>query len=187
MPFDLTRLGGVGPCRLLGTIGILPDDPLLEVFSLYVEEAYDTYNPDGFYGIETLEAWCTLVHVCRRWRNLVFASPRRLNLRLVCTRRKPVRQMLGIWPTLPIVIDDQELGRHRQPRAEHVDNITAALEHRNRVYQISLGNIPLSLFPIFAAMMQESFPSLTRLQLGSEDESPVIRPDSFLGGSSPRL
>jgi len=127
MPFDLTRLGGVGPCHLLGTIRILPDDPLLEVFSFYVEEAYNTYNPDGFYGIETLEAWCTLVHVCQRWRNLVFASPHHLNLQLVYTRRKPVRQMLGIWPTFPIVIDDQELSRHRQPHAEHVDNITATL------------------------------------------------------------
>jgi len=186
-PFYLTKLDGIGLFRIPGTIGTLPDDPLLEVFSFYVEEAYEAYNPDGFYGIEKLEAWCTLVHVCRRWRNLVFASPRRLNLRLVCTRRKPVREVLGIWPTLPIVIDDQELGRHRQPRREHVDNIIAALEHRNRVCQISLGNIPLSLCPIFSAMMQEPFPALTRLQLNSEDESPMLCPDSFLGGSAPML
>ena len=185
--FVLTKLDDIGPFRLLATIATLPDNPLLEVFSFYVEEAYDAYNPDGFYGIENLETWCTLIHVCRRWRALVFASPRRLNLRLVCTRRKPVRDMLGIWPTFPIVIDDQELGRHRRPRVDHVGNTIAALEHRDRVCQIGLENIPLSLFPILAATMQESFPALERLQLDSEDESPMLRPESFLGGSAPRL
>ena len=139
------------------------------------------------YAIECFEAWRNLIHVCRRWRNLVFASPRRLNLRLVCTRIKPVKDMLDIWPTFPIVIDDQELGRPRRSRMERVGNTIAALEHRDRVCQIILENIPLSLFPILAEVMQESFPMLTRLQLDSEDDSPVLDPESFLGGSAPRL
>ena len=186
--FVLTKSEDIGPLRLLGTIGTLCDDPLLEVFSFYLEGAYVfANNPDGFYAIECLEAWHTLIHVCRRWRNLVFASPRRLNLRLVCTRRKRVRDMLHIWPTFPIVIDDQELGRPRRPRMDHVGNTITALEHRDRVCQITLENIPLSLFPLLAEMMQESFPALTRLQLDSEDDSPMLDPESFLGGSAPRL
>jgi len=79
-----------------GTIETLLDDPLLEVFSFYVEETYDAYNPDGFYGIEKPEAWCTLVHICGRWRNLVFALPHHLDLQLVCIGRQPVsREMQG--------------------------------------------------------------------------------------------
>ena len=187
--FVLTKSSeDIGSFPLFGTIGILPDDPLLEVFSLYLEEAYVfAYNTGGLCAIECLEAWRALIHVCRRWRNLVFASPRRLNLRLVCTRKKPVRDMLDIWPTFPMIIDDQELGRHRRPRTDHIGNTIAALEHRDRVCQITLENIPLSLFPILAEMMRESFPMLTRLQLDSEDDSPMIHPESFLGGSAPRL
>jgi hypothetical protein len=95
--------------------------------------------------------------------------------------------MLDIWPTFPIVIDDQELGRHRRPRMDHVGNTIAALEHRDRVCQITLENIPLSLFPILAEMMQKPFPALTHLQLDSEDDSPLLHPESFLGGSAPSL
>jgi hypothetical protein len=196
-------LDDIGPFQPLGTIGTLPDDTLLEVFSFYVEEAYDaasssngfyveeTYDdvcsPPGFYAIEKLEAWCTLIHVCRRWRNLVFASPRRLNLRLVCTRRKPMGEMMGIWPTLPIVIDDQELCCYYMTRMEHIGNVVAALEQRDRVCHIGLGEIPRALFPILAEMMEESFPALTHLQLDSEYESPILHPGSFLGGSAPHL
>jgi hypothetical protein len=61
---------------------------------------------------QNVNEWHTLVHVCRRWRDLVFASPRRLNLRLLCRKDTPVREMLDIWPALPIVIQDigPELG-----------------------------------------------------------------------------
>ena len=149
-----------------------------------MEVAYKSYDPDEFFGIENLEAWITLVHVCQRWRGLVFASPRRLNLRLVCTRGKPVREMLDIWPTLPIVVDYQDIGRHQQP---DVDGLIATLEHRNRVCQISLQDLRPSLFLIFTEMMQESFLELTHLFLGAGNESPMPHPDSFLGGSAPHL
>ena len=39
---------------------------------------------------------------CRRWRNVVFGSPRRLNLLFYCTARKRVRKMLDIC--LPIFV-----------------------------------------------------------------------------------
>jgi len=191
-PFCLIIVfGGVGPLYQPGTIGSIPDDPLLQIFSFCVEQSYAAYDPDQFRGIKKLEAWRPLVHVCRRWRDLIFISPRRLNLRLVCTGRRRVREMLGIWPDLPIVIDDGILSRFLLLPEEHADNIVAALEHRDRVCQITFANLPPSLFPIFASMMQESFPALTRLyfdlDLDSEAESPVLPPDSFLGGSAPQL
>jgi len=114
--------------------------------------------------------------VCQRWRNIVFASPRRLNLRLLCTKGRPVKKMLDVWPTLPIVI------------MEDADDIITALLHRDRVCQINLRFLPLSLLDKFIPMMQESFPMLTQLRLSSSNEfAAVVLPDSFLGGFAPRL
>jgi len=75
------------------TIEALPNTVLLEIFSFYTDPLRLDY--DG---------WHALVHVCRRWRFVVFDSPRRLDLRLNCTPKRPLK-MLDIWPALPIVID----------------------------------------------------------------------------------
>ena len=71
-------------------IDILPDDILLETFDFYV----GTFS---WYETKTrIEEWQSLVHVCRRWRSLVLASPRRLNLQLYCTPKTPARDTLDI-------------------------------------------------------------------------------------------
>jgi F-box-like len=45
---------------------MLPDDVLLEIFDFYVNKDKDKYYKNE------IEAWQTLVHVCRRWRSVVF-------------------------------------------------------------------------------------------------------------------
>lgn len=58
--------------------GSPPDDVLLAIFDFYA---------DGVQlAKKAAEAWQTPVHVCRRWRSVIFESPRRLNpsLQLVC-------------------------------------------------------------------------------------------------------
>ena len=155
------------------SIDVIPDDVLLEIFSFYVDETED------------LNGWHTLVHVCQSWRNVVFASPRRLNLRLLCTNRRPVKEMLHIWPTtLPIIIR-----YHTSPLfpAKGSDNITAALEHRDRVREIALWGISSSLLERVAAMTREPFPALTSLLLRSNNEWNPVVPDLLLSGSAPRL
>ena len=164
----------------IGPIGLLPDEVLLEIFSFYLEEAYKADL------VDFLEAWRILVHVCHRWRKNVFASPRRLNLQLVCAGRKHVREMLGIWPTLPIVIQDWDLDSDPWSPTCGVDNIMAALEHRDRVCEISLQSVPPFLLKWDSVMMQP-FPALTRLYLSKENTPIPVIPDSFLGGSAPRL
>ena len=152
----------------------LPDDVLLEMFAFYVGEI-------SFYSIG---AWHTLVHVCRKWRIVVFGAPRRLNLRLQCgTVRKPVRarETLDIWPPLPIV-----LWQHDH-LAWDVDNIMAALEHSDRVCEIKLWDASSSQLEQVLTAMQEPFPTLTNLLLRSRNEIAQVIPDSFLGGSAPRL
>ena len=45
----------------------------------------------------------TSVHVCSRWRSVIFASPNILDLRPVCGHGTRV-ELTGIWPPLPIII-----------------------------------------------------------------------------------
>ncbi len=49
-----------------------------------------------------------MVHVCQKWRCVVFGSQRRLNIQLACRPTTPVREMLDIWPRLPIVIQQHD-------------------------------------------------------------------------------
>jgi len=153
------------------TFGTLPDDVLLEIFNFYVDEAND------------VDAWHSLVHVCRKWRNVAFASPRRLNLQLRCTYRRSVRKMLDLWPELPIAIADAG-----NTIVEGAENVVAALEFNDRVSVIFLGNVsgPI-LVEVSAAVEQVPFPALTDLILWSYDGMAPVISDSFLGVSAPRL
>ena len=151
---------------------------LLEVFECYLQVDRDGYDP-----IYYAERWTTLVHVCRDWRVIVFGSPRRLNLQLHCNSRSPVRELLGIWPPLPIII--WHSGCAAKPYEE---NILAALEHNDRISQITLDYEANSRLENYVVSMQGPFPALTALRLSSHhhEEAPALR-DSFLGGSASRL
>ena len=147
------------------TIDTLPDDALLYVFDFYLDQASE------------IEAWHTLVHVCRQWRILVFGSPHRLNLRIECTNKTPgVKKKLDFWPALPIVISGI------CDTAADPDNCKAAFEHRNRICQIKLFLDELN--DINIASLDEPFPILTDLDLGSFELSRSFDPDlsKFLGG-----
>ena len=159
-------------CRPGDSIDMLPDDVLLEIFDFFVEAEERLAKVD-------VEEWQTLVHVCQRWRSVVFGSPRRLNLQLVCSDKTPARDTLDVWPALPLSIDCEEM-------AESVDNIIAVLEHSDRVCNIYLNFKGLDLDKLSAAM-QVPFPELTLLVLSSNGETGSALPDSFLGGSAPRL
>ena len=154
---------------------MLPDDVLLEIFDFYT---------DLIDNLQRIQEWMTLAHVCRRWRSVVFQSPRRLNLQLLCRPTTPVRDTLEIWPPLPLIICDLD-----EEPAE-VDNIIAVLERNNRVCQIRL-NFLSSLqleYITDSAAMNEPFLELTGLHLRVIGDKPgPILPDSLLGGTTPRL
>ncbi len=168
----LLTLSGIGPFYRNVTIETLPDDVLLEIFDFYV---YETDH----------DRWHTLVHVCRRWRYVVFASPRRLHLRLLCTPNRSVKEMLDIWPELPIIIWDDDWYGHPKT-VENVENVISAIELKDRVSWIDL-HVSCSDMERFSAVMQDPFPALTHLILRVHDEMAPIISDSFLGGLAPRL
>jgi len=155
-------------------IELLPDDILLDVFTTYVNDE------------EQIQQWPTLVHVCRRWRNLILASPGRLGLRLLCTAGMPLSDTLRVWPTLPIFIfgpDDPA------SLVEGVSDVVASLYHCERVHQVALPDVPICALEKLAAAMRKPFPALERLELGANpDTAPAPSlPHEFLGGSAPSL
>ena len=164
-------------------IDVLPDDVLLEIFDFYTITGPLDEGMSSDECKKATETWQSLIHVCRRWRGLVLGSPRRLNLRLYCTSKTPIRDTLDVWPALPLVIGGV------MTLSSGTDNITATLGQSNRVCQVLLWSFAracMQLEKVFAAM-QVPFPELTDLRLSSFGMHPPAIPDSFLDGSAPRL
>ena len=169
------------------TINALPDNVLLEIFDLHLDRVQwlrSVTVAGGGRAPRYEDLWHTLVHVCRSWRSVVFASPRRLNLQLLCTEKKPVKK--DIWPELPITIH-ASIPKSRRGRSQGVNNIFSVLKQQNnRVCQITIGDIPNSLLKRFAAI-KTPFPALTHLALRPSGESAPVILRSLLKGSAPRL
>ncbi|KAI0251494.1 hypothetical protein BJV78DRAFT_421815 [Lactifluus subvellereus] len=109
------------------------------------KDIFDFYREGEFWMLGRWPwPWHRLVHVCQRWRYLVFASPLHLNLCLRCTSRTPARETLDVWPPLPIEIF--------LVYPYDVDNIAATLQHRDH----------------------EPFPALTLLQLSTDETTPAL-------------
>lgn len=170
------------------SIGILPDEVLLHAFHFYRADTMDALN--GTWG------WHRLAHVCRRWRQIIFESQHSLDLRLLCTEKTPIRRTLDVWPPLPIIMECRIsrtiLQRHNQVTEESTgDDLVAALEHPDRIHQITVCGPTDLLLGKIASVMLEPFRVLThlRLQVESCDDSDTATalPDGFLGGFAPRL
>jgi len=87
--------------------------------------------------------------------------------------------MIDARPILPIIVKDG---------GEQAGNIVEALEHSDRVCEVSLANLEIILWRrVVEIMSQGPFPQLTSLELGANHETPAILTDAFLGGSAPRL
>ncbi|KAI9452405.1 hypothetical protein BJY52DRAFT_912695 [Lactarius psammicola] len=150
------------------TISMLPDNVLLEIF--------DFYRTNRDYLIRAGWEWHLLVHVCQRWRQIIFASPNRLNLQIICTYGTPVRKSLGIWPAIPIGID---FCYSDIPPTDE-DNVIAALEHSDRVCFVSLG-VTGSQLGNMATVMQEPFPVLAHIKIESKDRNAPVPFRRILG------
>ncbi|KAH8986384.1 hypothetical protein EDB92DRAFT_1273230, partial [Lactarius akahatsu] len=178
--------------RYGATIDVLPDNVFLDIFDFCLR---DSTMPE-LEVIQHMRIWQVLGHVCQRWRRIIFASPRRLDLHLSCSYGTHVRRNLGSWPvTLPLAIDYPSSLSRLTHRDE--DSIIFALRRTSRVHHIDI-HVPGPLSKKVADVMRRSFPVLTHLHLawdldemlrpshGSRDVPSVI-PSRFLGGSAPHL
>ena len=157
-------------------INVLPDDVLLEIFDFYVRMySMSTSMKTG------VEKWQSLIHVCRRWRNLVLESSRRLNLQLYCTPETPARDTLDVWPPLPLVVAGN------MDLTSDTKNVIAALGRSNCICKFDLWGLVNWQLEEVSAAMQVPFPELTDLGLMLNGETLSVIPDSFLDGSAPLL
>ena len=159
-------------------IDVLPDHALLEIF--------DFYRADRTSRIfdRVSWKWKTLTQVCRRWRHIIFESPRRLDLQVVCTATTPTKTLLDIWPHFPISI---VCVRFSAVDEKGMENIITAFEHRDRTSGIYLANLKGPVLRVLGSVMNELHPLLTDIHLLSDDERVPVLPETFLGGSAPRL
>jgi len=182
----VTDEGSIGRLYPRVTIDVLPDNVLLETFDFYLGKESGDASADEIDYHYNYDEWKMLVYVCCRWWCIVFASPHRLDLKVYCTRKQSVNlKALDIWPlaTLPIVIYAEKMMSE-----EDVANVIGALRHHDRVCKISYRNDQDEdlLLEEFAAI-DEPFPALTSLVLRCFGQNAPVLPDSFLGGSAPRL
>ena len=164
-------------------INILPDDILLLIFRFDRAIYLDRLGEVDQLGHVPSWRWHRLVHVCQRWRSVVFGSPNFLGLRLDCGPTTRV-ELMGVWPPFPIVIRTGKLW----PMPKDYD-FDAAIVHPNRVCEIYLYYLTRLQLQRLVSAMQEQFPSLIHLMLGLVDDghpAPDL-PDGFLGGSASRL
>ena len=155
------------------TINTLSDDDLLGIFNSYRLVSVDDYSA---------WRWHVLVHICRRWRRIIFAYPGHLDLELVCKSRTDVKTALDIWPVLPISIqaslyDDTD-----------EEDVIGALEYHDRIARINLRGLTQSSLDKCVALMQQPFPLLTTLYLITINwEVAFVRTEVFMCRSAPRL
>ena len=124
--------------------------------------------------------WFKLAHVCQTWRQIIFASPRSLCLRLHCTYGTPVVKNLDLWPPLPLVVNYGGFPTLPPPSPEDEDNIMAALEHSDRVCSISL-TVSRSLLKKLSTI-SKPFSELEVLVLLSQGKVQLTLPSVFWWG-----
>jgi F-box-like len=159
----------------------LPDEVLLKIF-----------NFDRLFSIPLSQGrpweWRGLVHVCRRWRHIIFQSPRSLNLQLLYTHGTPVKNNLDCWPALPIVMQyaGSSSPNSLPMAARDEDNIIVALQHPDRICTIEL-TVTTRLLERLATLAQDPFPTLKHLELTTQNETGLILPSESFRGPFPSL
>ncbi len=119
---------------------MLPDDVLLEILDFYRLTHFEV----PFRLSWKRRRWHMLVHVCQRWRCLVFSSPHRQDVQLCCIDGTPVKE---IWPpALPIVM--------RYSSLNNEENLMTALCQSDRIQVLDI-TTSVSLGKRLVANMQD--------------------------------
>ena len=123
----LSELGQIHGCAT--GMDFLPDIILLNIFDFWRIIEY----PVRLW--KSTWKWDRLVHVCQRWRQIVFASPNRLQIQLLCASGTPIKTHLSCWPAFPIILS-YSVGEGLSISDEY--NVLSALEHSNRIGTLDL-------------------------------------------------
>jgi len=115
------------------TIDSLPDNVFLEVFDFYRANT-STFVRVHYGVLSPCQWWKKLTQVCRRWRSVIFGSPRRLDLQIVCTHKTPTRTSLYIWPSFRIWLFCSPYTVCEKGQ----DNLIATVERRDPISKINI-------------------------------------------------
>ena len=139
------------------------DDLLVEIFDFCRR---DNISPNTY----PQNWWYTLAHVCQKWRRVLFATPTRLGITLVCNSRTPVADLLASFPpSLPLVVYWGNPGTFDTEESVEKGALVA-LGHPERVRRITLRTSENALGKAFSSM-RACFPMLETLQLCCSSES----------------
>ena len=158
----------------------LDDDSLLQIFSCYRLEDED----DWYLRL----AWLKLVHVCPRWRILIYDSWSHLDMYILLTNDSPSMDTLSHLPPLPLVLDYSD--RTGTITRKDEDNMYLGLQQHDRVRRVVL-QAPSSMLRMWLESMNELFPTLEKLSLLStttdSEESGQVLPELLQAPNLRRL
>jgi hypothetical protein len=180
-------------------INNLPDELLVEIFDFYRQGEFNfcpwrqAYEDNYYHWWSMKLEWFKLIHVCKRWRTVIFASSSRLDLCFVFTSRSELgyqkkSNMKTIlsrhFPPLPLAIDyrPSPLPLCSFLDARDIGRMLAAFKRPDRIRAITL-IATTSIFDKFFKATKCPFPALESLELRNPIQSLNI-PVKFLEGSN---
>jgi hypothetical protein len=163
------------------TIDMLPGDILFEIFDIYWLDALE-HSPLG----GRLWTWYTLAQVCQRWRSVLFASSRYLELKVFCTYGSHVREILNSSLDFPVIARYGGSPESKLLTANDEDGIIALLDHPARLFDVQLtATAPIIEKMATMGLQQEPFSVLEYLRLSTRTEHELVLPSEF--GGTPGL
>ena len=156
---------------------MLHEDVLLEIFDFYRMDAVEQSERRPW-------KWHRLAHVSQKWRDVVFKSPRRLGLRILCEYGAPIGSILASWPTLPLVAKF-----NASRKSKHIPrNVMVALRRTDRLCEIDL-HVTSSMLASIVQVTQKPCHALEVIRITVEALTgpSILAGNAFLGGSSPHL
>ena len=114
-----------------------------------------------------MKEWQRLVHVCQRWRRIIYGSPSFFDLHLYCSAETPFKNNLSHWPEFPLTL---HYVMQNDLQGDGYDDILHAL-HCDRVHSIEL--VVTDVFHSrleVGEVLKHPFPVLTHLDITGPDE-----------------
>ena len=156
---------------------MLPVEVLLKIFDIY-----RLNSPLG----GRLWEWYTLAQVCKRWRSVLFASSRSLELKVFCTYNSPVREILSTSLDFPVIARYGGFPESNLLTADDEDGIVALLDQPARLFELQLNaTAPIMERMATMGLKRELFLVLEYLRLSTRTEPELFLPSDF--GGTPGL
>jgi hypothetical protein len=167
--------------------GNLSCEVLLEIFDSYRQTFQLEQNYERVWNSN--KGWFKLIHVCRKWRQVVLTSPARLHVRLFFTEHRPASERaiaIKNLPPLPRIVD---IGSRYGETSTTRYRVIAALQYPDRVCRIaiSLAETKSKYNAKLWAAMDQPFLALESLELDCKGIREVNLPPPFLSAQTPHL